>query len=263
MSHKPFEYASLILLALTAIVLLALQIKLLGFIILGFGIVSLFFCRRDFRKNILLIFLCLALLGITPINTDTNYPHTLQMGIPLFLVVFIPYLVTKYIYKNSLVRFPLHHGRSWHLSEVLYIVITAAIAYVLLPIMLRDTGSYLNWTILPGWYELTESYIGLNAVGIWDELFFVSTVLGILRNHLEFKWANLTQAIIFTSFLYTLGFQGWSFIIIFIFALVQGYIFKRTESLLYVLAIHLTFDLILHVTLIYLHHPEWLPIFIT
>jgi membrane protease YdiL (CAAX protease family) len=237
--------------------------KPFGFYLLAAGAIVTLLADKKFSRDILLIYGCLALLGVTPINTDTNFPHTLQMGIPLLLVVLVPYLVTKHIYKNNAVRFPFHHGRSWRRSEILYIVITAGIAYLLLPFMLRDTNSYLNWTIEPGWYELTESYIGLNVVGIWDELFFVSTVLGILRNHLEFKWANLTQAVIFTSFLFTLGFQGWSFIIIFIFALIQGLIFKRTESLLYILTIHLTFDLILHLTLIYLHHPSWLPIFIT
>lgn len=260
---KLFEYLSLFFLALTAIVLIGLQIKLFGFIILGIGIITLFFCKKDFRNNILLIYFSLALLGITPINTSTSYPHTLQMGIALFLVVFIPYIMTKYVYKNHLVRFPFHHGRKWYKSEIWYIIITAGIAYLLLPYMLRDTGSYLNWEIKPGLYNLTESYIGLNVVGIWDELFFVSTVLGILRHHFDFRLANLIQAIVFTSFLFTLGFQGWSFIIIFIFALVQGYIFKRTDSLLYILAIHLTFDLILHLTLVYLQHPDWLPIFIT
>lgn len=254
---------SIFLLALTAVILIALQIKPFGFVILGIGVLMLFFCKKDFRNNILLIYGCLALLGITPISTSTAYPHNLQMGIPLLLVVLVPYLVTKYVYKNNVVRFPFHHGRSWYRSEILYVVITAFIAYLLLPVMLRSTGSYHNWTINPGWYALTESYVGLNVVGIWDELFFVSTVLGILRKHITFVFANLVQAVVFTSFLYTLGFQGWCFIIIFIFALIQGYIFKRTESLLYILAIHLTFDLILHLVLVYLHHPDWMPIFIT
>jgi membrane protease YdiL (CAAX protease family) len=184
------------------------------------------------------------------------------MGVPLALVVLVPYLVSRFVYKDYLVRFPWHHGRSWYRSEILYIVITAFIAYLLLPIMLISTGSYVNWTVLPGFWNLTVAYLGLNAVGLWDELFFVSTVLGVLRRHLSFNTANLTQSVLFTSFLYTLGFKGWSIIVIFIFALIQGYIFKKTESLLYVVTIHLTFDLILHLALVYAHHPDWMPIFI-
>jgi membrane protease YdiL (CAAX protease family) len=129
--------------------------------------------------------------------------------------------------------------------------------------MLRSTGSYHNWNIQPGFFPVAISYIGLNVVGIWDELFFVSTVLAIFRKFMPFHFANISQAIIFTSFLFTLGFGGWCFIVIFIFALLQGYIFKKTESLFYVLTIHLTFDLLLHLTLVQLNHPTWLHIFIT
>jgi membrane protease YdiL (CAAX protease family) len=154
-------------------------------------------------------------------------------------------------------------GRQWKKKEVLYVLWTAALGYLLLPLMLRSGGSYLNWQIEPGFHNLAVSYIGLNVVGIWDELFFVSTVLGIYRKHLPFWAANLAQAVFFTSFLYTLGFQGWSPLVIFPFALTQGYIFKRTDSLLYVLTIHLTLDLVLHLTLVHLHHPEWLPFFVT
>ncbi len=260
---KWIENLSLAFFPLTVIVLIAFQLKLAGFILLGIGLLSLLFSNKQFSRDIVLLYFCLFLLGITPINTNTDFPHALYMGITLFLVVFVPYMIGKKVYKNYFVRFPFHHGRSWRKSEMLYIVITAGIAYLLLPIMLRDTGSYHNWIIKPGLFNLTKSYIGLNAVGIWDELFFVSTVLGILRKHLSFLWANLTQAVVFTSFLYTLGFQGWSFIIIYLFALTQGYIFKKTESLLYILTIHLTFDLILHLTLVYLHYPSWLPFFIT
>ncbi len=257
------EILSIVLLSLTTVILIALQIKPFGWLLFGLGILTLFMCKANFRKNILLVYFCVGLLGITPINTSVAFPHTFLMGIPLFLLVFVPYYVTKNIYKNHIVRFPFHHGRSWYRSEILYIVITAGIAYLVLPFMLRNTGSYHNWTIQPGFFNIALSYIGLNVVGIWDELFFVSTILGIFRKFLPFSFANVAQAVIFTSFLYTLGFQGWCFVVIIIFALLQGYIFKKTESLFYVLTIHLTFDLILHLTLVQLNHPTWIHIFLT
>jgi membrane protease YdiL (CAAX protease family) len=260
---KKAEYLTIFWLCVTTVILIALQSKLVGFVLLVIGLVLLWRYAKDFRKNIALIYLALAILGVAPINTNIYFPHSLQMGVALFLVVFIPYYVTRYIYKNHAVRFPLGHGRQWQKKEILYVFVTAAVAYLVLPFMLRATGSYHNWHIQPGFWNIALSYIGLNAVGIWDELFFVSTVLGILRKFLPFKIANLTQAVIFTSFLYTLGFQGWSPIVVYAFALSQGYIFKKTDSLLYVLTIHLTLDLALHLTLVYLHYPAWLPFFIT
>jgi membrane protease YdiL (CAAX protease family) len=260
--RQHFKTVSIILLALTGIVLIGLQMKEIGFILLGCGVFTLFFCENQFRRNIFLLYLCLAILGLTPISTVITPLHSVQMGIPLALVVVIPYVVSRFIYKNHLVRFQWHHGRKWYKAEILYILITAFLAYLILPVMLQSADSYKNWDIQPTTESLITSYIGLNAVAFWDEFFFIVTVLGILRKHLSFLWANTTQSVLFTAFLYTLGFQGWSFIIIFIFAFVQGYIFKRTESLLYVLTIHLIFDLILHLTLVYLHYPSLLPIFV-
>lgn len=260
---KKIEYFNILLLCLATVVLIALQVKLLGFLLLATGVASLWFCRKDFGKNVALIYATVALLGLTPINTDTAWPHSLIMGSALFLTVFVPYLVTRRVYKNNLVRFPFGHDREWKKKEIAYVFFTAAVTYLLLPFMLRETGSYHNWDIQPGTWNLAVSYIGLNAVALWDELFFISVVLGILRKFMPFWAANLAQAVIFTSFLYTLGFQGWSPIFVYIFALSQGYIFKKTDSLLYVLTIHLTLDLVLHLTLVYLHYPDWLPFFIT
>jgi membrane protease YdiL (CAAX protease family) len=262
-NKRLYEYLNILWLSGTIVVLIALQIKTAGFMMLAFGLLGLLICSSDFRRNIALVYGCAALLGITPINTDTNFPHTLAMGVPLFLVVFAPYYISKNIYKNRLVRFPFGKGREWKKRELGYVLFTVVVGFLILPPMLRSGNSYMNWEILPGAYNLMESYIGLNVVGIWDELFFISTVLGIFRRHLPFWLANIAQAVFFTSFLYTLGFQGWSPFVIFPFALSQGYIFMKTDSLLYVLTIHLTLDLVLHLALVYLHYPDWLPFIIT
>lgn len=257
------EYLNIVWLCLSVVILIALQIKLPGFIMLAAGMGLLWLSSREFRKNIALIYASVAVLGLAPIGTSTDFPEGPLMGSALFLAVFIPYYVTTHIYRNDLVRFPFGRGREWKKREAVYVLFTATLGYLLLPAMLRSGDSYLNWEIEPGFFNLAVSYIGLNVVGIWDELFFVSTVLGIFRKHLPFWAANFAQAVFFTSFLYTLGFQGWSPLVIFPFALTQGYIFKQTDSLLYVLTIHLTLDLVLHLTLVYLHHSEWLPFFVT
>jgi hypothetical protein len=263
MNTRVAEYFNIVWLCLSAIALIALQLKPWGFVMLAVGFAWLWLCSRDFRRNIGLVYGCAAILGLTAIGTTTAFPAGPLMGLALFLVVFGPYVMGKYVYKNRLVHFPFDWGRQWKKREIGYVLLTATAGYLLLPLMLRSDYSYLNWHIEPGFFNLAESYIGLNVVGFWDELFFVSTVLGIFRRHLPFWAANLAQAVFFTSFLYTLGFQGWCPLVIFPFALTQGYIFKQTDSLLYVLAIHLTLDLVLHLALVYLHHPTWLPIFVT
>jgi membrane protease YdiL (CAAX protease family) len=261
-NRKWFEYGNIFLLCISAVVLIALQIKPAGWILLMVSTLTLILCRKHFAKDLLLIHISMGILGITAITTDVSYVHMIEMGFALLLAVAIPYVISRYVYKDYLVRFKFHHGRRWFRSEILYIFITAAVSYFLLPFYLSNTGAYLNWGVESGASFMTRLFIGTNALGIWDELFFISTVLGILRRFLKFHWANLAQSVLFTSFLYELGFTGWGFIMIFIFALIQGYVFKKTESLFYVITIHLTLDLVLFLALIYAHYPTWMPIFI-
>ena len=261
---KPLaHYVSILLICASGIVLIALQLKSAGWILLALSGFSLFFAEKIFAKDILLIIIALALLGVTPINTDISIPHMLVMGMTLILAVAIPYFVSRFIYKDYLVRFPWHHGRKWNKREIFYIGVTALISYFLLPYYLKSTGAYLNWSSAIDGGSIIRLFIGTNGLGIWDELFFVSTILGILRRYFSFSVANISQSVLFTSFLYELGFTNWGFIFIFIFALVQGYVFKKTESLLYVIMIHLTLDFVLFLAIIHSHHPSFISIFIT
>ena len=260
---RGIEYLELAILAATGIVVIALQLKPIGWLILAAGLLLLPLCRRVFAKDLLLIYLSTALLGLTPITTDISWGHLFVMGTTLVLAVAIPYFVSRYIYKDYVVRFRFHHGRRWFRSEVLWIFGTGLIAYFLLPFYLSDTGAYLNWTVDPGISNILRFFAGTNGLGIWDELFFVSTVLGILRRYFPFLIANLTQAVLFTSFLYELGFTGWGPLMLYPFALIQGFVFRKTESLFYIITIHLTYDLVLFFALLNAHHPDWAPFFIT
>jgi membrane protease YdiL (CAAX protease family) len=257
------KYGSIFLLCLSAIILIALQLHLIGWFILSLGLLLLLFCEKQFAKDLLLLYISTTLLGLTSISTDISYNHIIFMGITLGIAVLLPYITSRFIYKDHLVRFTFHHGRSWYKKEIFYIFFTAIVAYLLLPFALRSTGSYHNWTVTPGTKNLIILFIGTQSLGLWDELFFISTVLGILRRYFPFSLANIFQAIMMTSFLYELGFRKWFFIIIFLFSLIQGYVFKKTESLFYVITIHLTLDLVLYLVLLHLHHSTWLQIFLT
>ncbi len=259
---KVSEYLSVIFLSIAAVTLIALQMKLIGWMFLLGGALILFFGPKRFAKEISLIYIAMFFLGITPITTDISYGHMIEMSITLGLAVSIPYLTSHYIYKDKLIRFQWHHGRNWYMSEFGYIALTAIIAYFVVPFYLKNSHAYLNWSVEAGVSNIIRLFIGTNALGIWDELFFVNTVLGILRRHLPFWQANGIQAVLFTSFLYELGFVGWGPLLIYPFALLQGFVFKKTDSLLYVITIHLTLDLILFLALIYTHHPTWMPIFL-
>jgi membrane protease YdiL (CAAX protease family) len=252
---------SIFLLCASGVLLIALQLRPVGWVALGLSALSLLFADKRFREDVFLIVIALVILGLTPINTDTGIEHILYMGVTLGAAVAIPYLISRFVYKDYRVRFPWRHDRHWYKSEIVYVVVAGVVSYFLLPFYLKSTGAYLNWPSELDTGSVIRLFIGTNGLGIWDELFFISTVLGILRHHFTFWAANFFQSVLFASFLYELGFTSWGFIMVFFFALLQGYIFMKTESLFYVVTIHLTVDLVLFLALIYAYHPTVLPIF--
>ncbi|HEX8932277.1 MAG TPA: CPBP family intramembrane glutamic endopeptidase [Patescibacteria group bacterium] len=262
--QKIYHTLSIFGLMISAIMLVALQIKPLGWLPLALGaFVTMALGEKQFRKDIILLYLSLTLLGIAPISTDLSTDHILKMGIPLLLAVIIPYLISKYLYKENLIHFSFTPTeKKWQRKEILYVLFTGTVIYLLLPILLRITGSYHNWIVKFDFLFLAYFFIWINIVGAYDEIIFMGTFLKILKNYFPFFVANTTQSIIFTSFLYELGFRGWLVLTIFVFAFLQGRVFYKTGSLFYLITIHLTADLILFFALIHAYYPQILPIFL-
>jgi membrane protease YdiL (CAAX protease family) len=257
------SFISVLMIDISAVVLIGAQHKIIGFILLALAALSLLSCDKGVRRDLGIIYFGIALLGVTPISTNLGYLHLTILTLCLIVALAIPYLTSRYVFLDHAVRFRWSNGRAWAKHEILYIFVTAVLAYLLLPYFLRQGGSYLNWMVPTDGASIFRLFLGTNVLGIWDELFFICIVLGLLRRHFVFWQSNLLQAVIFISFLYELGFRGWSTPLVFVFALIQGFIFRKTESLHYVVTIHLVADLILFLVLLHLHHAAWFRIFIT
>nr|WP_308121759.1 CPBP family glutamic-type intramembrane protease [Actinotalea ferrariae] len=212
-------------------------------------------------RDLALVVVGLVIMSIVPINTEVSNEHILTMGTAMVLAVAVPYLVSRHVYRDHAIRFPLRAGR-WTRFEKVWLVAVVVIGYALLPVYMIRTGVYQNWPAVEGAEGVGRLFLGTNALGIWDELFFICTCFTLLRRHLPDWQANLVQAVLFTSFLHELGFHAWGPWLIYPFALVQGYTFKVTRSLTYVVCVHLLFDLILFMVLLHAHHRDWLDIFV-
>ena len=79
----------------------------------------------------------------------------------------------------------------------------------------------------------------------------------LLSRHFRFWEANLAQAVFFTSFLYAMAFVGWGPVVIYIFALIQGYTYRKTRSLLYIVVLHLLVDSVLFFMIANRWYPSW------
>jgi len=233
----------------------------------GYGAILASLCLAAIADRALLRDLALIATGVVivstvPLNADLGLSHMAVMGTALILAVAIPYLVSRFVYRDHAVRFPVNTGQRWTRIEYLYLGLVVFLGWAILPVYLISTGVYQNWPNALEPDVFVRLFVGVNAVGIWDELFFICTTFTLLRRHFPDWQANLLQAVIFSSFLWEIGYESWGPLLTFPFALLQGYTFKRTRSLSYVVTVHLIFDFVLFLALVHAHNRDWLPVFI-
>ncbi len=253
-------YASLLCLIVGTILTIPLQQQLIGYTTLATGFLLLVGAGRNALRHVGLVFASISIVGLAPINTSIDLWHTIIMGSLIGVAVALPYLVTRYVYHEKIIHFPFGH-HTWTRGHVGYLFLALILSYIILPLWMHTTGGHLNWSVPSDPYGLFVLFLGTNGLGIWDELFFIVTVLALLRRHVLFYQANMIQAVLFTSFLYELGFRGWMPLVIYPFALLQGAVFRKTDNLTYIIAIHLTIDFVLYLALINAHHPQLINIF--
>ena len=251
----------LLLVSAAGLLLFGLEQTLAGYVLLSAALFVANIINRELARDFLLVAIGIFIVSLVPVTTDISYLHMLQMALAMTAAVGVPYAISRYIYKDHLIKFPFGFKEPWGKEKWLYLGLVLIVGYLVLPIYMISMGMYLNWPAASDASSVFRLFIGTNALGIWDELFFICTVFAVFRKHVSFWTANLLQAVIFTSFLYELGFEGIGPFMIYAFALTQGYIFKKTHSLFYLLCVHLLFDFILFLVLLHAHNREFLPIF--
>lgn len=248
------------LVAVSATLLFAVDTPL-GYptLVAGVGIAALI--DRVLARDLALIALGLVIISAISLEADISYGNMALMGAVLAAAVAVPALISRFVFGDRVIRFPFRRGRRWSRLERWWLVIVLVLGWLLLPVYFIGSGSYRNWPEVEAPDEIARLFVGVNAVGIWDELFFICTVFALLRRHFALPTANVLQAIVFVSFLWELGYRSWGPVLTIPFALVQGWIFSRTRSLTYVICVHLLFDLVVFLVIVHAHHPEFLPIF--
>jgi membrane protease YdiL (CAAX protease family) len=250
------------LLSTSAFFLFALQEPLVGYPLLMGSLVLAVVLERDLAKDLLLIGIGVGIVSLTSVEADVSWPGFIRIGATLALAVSVPFLVDRLIYKRKAVQFPWRSRQKKTRGQLAYLFIVPILGWGILPFYFIRSGTYLNWPQITDGSELVRFFVGVNAVGTWDELFFVATCFALLCRHFPVWQANLLQTVIFVSFLWELGYRAWGPLLTIPFALIQGYLFSRTRSLGYVLIVHLLFDAIVFLAIVHAHNRDWWPIFI-
>lgn len=215
------------------------------------------------RLRLGVLLLCVAILAICDINPGLSNRNFLQVGIPFGLVILLPGLCAHYFDKGVLSYrlWPQH----WERRELLYILISIPLAWLVLQVYGWGNRAIFQDELFRHWHlsadpdknEIRRLFLGINAVGIWDELFFVSTSFALLRSLFRYHVANAVQAILYTAVLYDMAFTGCGIVIVYLFAWTQGSMFERSRALVGVLIVHLIVDFFLVASIVNHYYPDY------
>jgi membrane protease YdiL (CAAX protease family) len=257
------SYTAAALVSVAAVALFVLQQRWLGYAVIAAGLVLAAVVDRLLLRHLALIAGGLVIISTMSLVADLSDAGMARFAVTLGAAVALPYVVSRFGFREDIIRFPVNTGRRWSWLEYGYLVLVVVVGYLLLPVYFLGSGAYRNWPEISGTDEIVRLFLGVNGVGLWDELFFVCIVFALLRHHFPFWAANLLQTVVFVSFLWELGYRGWGPLLTVPFAMLQGYIFQRTRSLPYVVTVHLTFDLIIFGILVRAYNPGLADVFVT
>jgi len=201
----------------------------------------------------------LALLAVAPISTDTSARGFVLLGTFFVLALALPTLILRRE-RPALITFAFWPKRLEPL-EILYTLLAVPLAWGAFALYFGVLSPEVpfNWTLPPepDSGELLRLFIGINLVGIWDELFFINVGYAVLRGLFGPCTANLAQAVIYTTVLWTMAFRGVGPVFVYLFALTQGAMYERSRVLLWVLVVHLIVDYFLFLAIVSAHYPDF------
>ncbi|WP_250443665.1 CPBP family intramembrane metalloprotease [Actinotalea sp. C106] len=246
----------------SAVLLFGVHLRPHGYVVLVLSLGLAYLVHRPLAKDLLLIALGISIVSTTSMEADLEWGRFFAIGTALTLAVLVPFLVDRFVYRRRAIRFPWRTGQKWPTVEKWYLLAVPLLGWAILPTYFITSGAYQNWPEITDSSVLMRFFVGVNAVGTWDELFFICLCFALLLRHFPAWQANLLQAAIFVSFLWELGYREWGPALTIPFALLQGLIFTRTRSLTLVLIVHLLFDAIVFMAIVHAHRPEMFSIFI-
>ncbi|MGC5169369.1 CPBP family intramembrane glutamic endopeptidase [Micromonospora sp. DT81.3] len=250
-----------------AVAFFGIQVAWAGYLLLGVGmLVALGLGTGSLAERVTgpgpnlvrdlgLIALGMLIVSSIPLKAELDNFAMLRFTLALGGAVVVPYVLSRFAFRDYATRFPWRGGGRWTRFQWAWLVAVLGLGWLILPFYFITSGVYMNWPVVDSPELIARLFVGVGAVGIWDELFFICTVLALLRRHFPMWQANILQAIVFVSFLWELGYQAWGPLLTIPFALLQGYIFVRTRSLAYVVTVHLLFDAVVFLVLVHAHNP--------
>jgi hypothetical protein len=268
MNHKSPSLAPLISLLVVVVMLIPLDTWLLGLpvklrVLLGglAAVVCAITVAREtavHRRRFVALGVAVAILTFAPVHTSLAWGHIALLGTAFVAVLVIPTWIVR---DRSIIAFKLLPDRidKW---DVFYTFISIFLAWGAFKLYFGPSLSPevpYNWYLPagnPDTFEVFKLFMGINAVGIWDELFFINICFATIRSMYGFRVSNMAQAVIYTTVLCDMAFTGWGPVFVGFLAITQGYMYERSRVLLWVLIVHLIVDYFLFQAIVGAYYPE-------
>lgn len=245
----------------------SLPVTIAGYTLLVVALVIAWMLDRRGRteglfRDLILIAIGMVIVSTISVKADIGWGNFFLLGFVLAAAVAVPYLISRFVFKDRVIRFTWRGGWPWSRVQWGYLALVLFLGWLILPFYFISSGVYLNWPSVQEPSEFARLFVGVNAVGTWDELFFILTVFVLFKRHFPVWQANILQTVIFVSFLWELGYQSWGPLLTIPFALLQGWIYSQTKSLPYVLTVHLLFDAIVFLVIVHARNDGIIPFFL-
>lgn len=256
-AHASWAYVACALVALSAPWFFLTERALFGWVLLALGLAVAAAGNRRLAADLLPTASGIAILGLLPVIGFAPAGAALFAAL-LGLAVVVPWFVSRFLTRRDAVSFAWSDGWPWSRAR-LWVLLAVPVAGVLvLAPYLVFAGGHEFWPPFRGASGAVTLALGILALGLWEELFFIGVVASSLRPHLA-AWAAIAlRVMVAVPLLWSWGFQGLGPWIIAAFSVFQGWLWERTRSLSYVIAVHLAFDLALIASLLWARYPGWL-----
>jgi hypothetical protein len=213
------------------------------------------------QRRFLALGAAVAILAAAPIHTGLEPMHFLTLGLPFAAAIALPTWLLRHDRDEAgeaVIGFRLWPQRLDRV-DLLYTALSIPLAWagVRLYFGLLAPEVPFNWPLPPEpeGGALLRLFVGINGVGIWDELFFVNVGYAVLRTLYPTRQANALQSVLYTTVLFDMAFRGAGWWLVTVFALTQGAMYERSRVLLWVLIAHLVVDYFLFQAIVEAYYP--------
>jgi hypothetical protein len=152
------------LLSVSGVLLFGVGNDPMGYGVLALSLLTAAVVDREFVRHLAVVAAGIVIISLVPLNADMSIPHMTLMGGALALAVLVPWLVSRFVYREKIIKFPVNTGRKWPLSAKLYLIAVVALGYLILPVYLIRTDVYQNWPDASDPTIFWRLFLGVNAV---------------------------------------------------------------------------------------------------